>query len=361
MVKPFVICAVGAVLALLGACKEDAPKAVEIRPVRTEVVDPKPIDDDRQAVGEIKPRQESDIGFRISGKLIFRAVDIGVSVKKGDLLARLDDTEYQARLRSAEAEIASAEAVLVEADAAEGRLRQLLSSGTTTRANYDVAVKNQRGAQAKLESARASASLSRDQLGYTELRADFDGIVTSVAAEPGQVVNAGQMVVKLAKPDEKDGVFAIAESAFRGRPENERPEVVVALLSNPNVSTEGVVREISPVADPATRTYQVKVTLRSPPEGMRFGSSVLGRLKTTTAPVVVLPGSALFDKGGKPAVWIYQAATTSVVLKPVVVARYEADRVVISEGLSKGEIVVTAGVNRLREGQKVRLVQEAQR
>ncbi|MGE0421269.1 MAG: efflux RND transporter periplasmic adaptor subunit [Reyranellaceae bacterium] len=348
-------------IALLGACKEDAPKTVEIRPVRTEVVDPKPIDDDRQAVGEIKPRYETDFGFRLSGKLISRAVDVGVSVKKGDLLARLDDQEYRNRLRSAEAEIVSAEAVLVEAEQAEARQRQLLASGTTTRANFDVAVKNLRAAQAKLESARASASLSRDQLGYAELRADFDGIVTAVAAEPGQVVNAGQMVVRLAKPDEKDGVFAIAESAFRGRPENERPEVIVALLSNPGVSAEGVVREVSPVADPATRTYQVKVTLRSPPEGMRFGASVVGRLKTTTAPVVVLPGSALFEKGGKPAVWIYQAATSSVALKPVVVARYEADRVVISEGLAKGEIVVTAGVNRLREGQKVRLAQEARR
>jgi RND family efflux transporter MFP subunit len=361
MIRPVAVCAVFAALVLLSACKEDAPKAVEIRPVRTEVIDPKPIDDDRQAVGEIKPRQESDIGFRVAGKVISRVVDIGVSVKKGDVLARLDDTEYQSRLRSADAEISSAEAILVEADAAEGRLRQLLSSGTTTRANYDVAVKNQRGAQAKLEAARASASLARDQLGYTELRADFDAIVTAVGAEPGQVVNAGQMIVKLAKPDEKDGVFAIAESAFRGRPENERPEVIVALLSNPGVSTEGIVREISPVADPATRTFQVKVTLRSPPEGMRFGSSVMGRLKTTTAPVVVLPGSALFDKGGKPAVWVYQAATASVTLKPVVVARYEADRVVISEGLVKGDVVVTAGVNRLREGQKVRVGQEAQR
>lgn len=355
MSRIIAFCVGCALLAPLSACKEDAPKAVEIRPVRTEVIDPKPIDDDRQAVGEIKPRYETDFGFRLSGKVISRAVDIGVTVKKGDLLARLDDQEYQNRLRSAEAEITSAEAILVEADAAEGRLKTLLASGTTTRANYDVAVKNQRGAQAKLESARASAATARDQLGYTELRADFDGIVTSVAAEPGQVVNAGQMVVRLAKPDEKDAVFAIAESAFRGRPENERPEVIVSMLSNPGVSVEGVVREISPVADPATRTYQVKVTLRSPPEGMRFGSSVVGRLKTTTAPVVVLPGSALFDKGGKPAVWVYQAASTSVALKPVVVARYEADRVVISEGLAKGEVVVTAGVNRLREGQKVRL------
>jgi RND family efflux transporter MFP subunit len=118
---------------------------------------------------------------------------------------------------------------------------------------------------------------------------------------------------------------------------------------------DGVVREISPVADPATRTYQVKVTLKSPPAEMRFGSSVVGRLKATTAPVVVLPGSALFDKGGKPAVWIVQPATGAVVLKPVIVARYETDRVVLSEGVEKGDIVVTAGVNRLREGQKVRL------
>jgi RND family efflux transporter MFP subunit len=130
------------------------------------------------------------------------------------------------------------------------------------------------------------------------------------------------------------------------------------LLSNPGVSAEGVVREVSPVADPATRTYQVKVTLKSPPREMLFGASVLGRLKATTAPVVVLPASALFDKQGVPAVWIYQPASGSVALKPVAVARYETDRVVISEGLVKGDVVVTAGVNRLREGQKVRLAGE---
>ena len=122
---------------------------------------------------------------------------------------------------------------------------------------------------------------------------------------------------------------------------------------------DGIVREISPVADPATRTYQVKVTLRNPPEQMRFGASVVGRLKTETAAVVVLPGSALFDKDGKPAVWVVDAAKGSVALKNVVVARYETDRVVIGEGLQKGDIVVTAGVNRLREGQKVRLAEGA--
>lgn len=346
-------------LGMLSGCGQEAPKAAEIRPVRTLVVDPKSIDDDRQAVGEIKARQESDLGFRISGKVVSREVDIGVVVKKGDLLARLDEQDYQNKLRSAEADVTAAAAVLTEAQGAEGRLRQLLSTGATTRANYDAAMKNLRSGEAKLDSAKAALALAKDQLGYSELHAEFDGIVTAIGAEPGQVVNIGQMIVRLAQPDDKDAVFAIAESAFRGRPEGDRPEIIVSLLSNPNILVDGIVREISPVADQATRTYQVKVALKNPPEQMRFGSSVMGRLKATTAPVVVVPGSALFDKAGKPAVWVYQAATGSVTLKPVAVARYETDRVVISEGLAKGDVVVTAGVNRLREGQKVRLAEGA--
>ena len=354
--RGLVACWVGLAGAVSG-CGQEAPKTVEVRPVRTVVVDPKPIADDSRAVGEIKPRQESDLGFRVSGKLIARLADVGVSVAKGETLARLDEQDTSNKLKSAEADVVAAQAVLTEAKGAEDRLKQLLATGTTTRTNYDAALKNFRSAEAKLDSAKAALSLAKDQLRYTELRADFDGIVTAVGAEPGQVINTGQMIVRLAPPKEKDAVFAISEAAFRGRPEGERPEIVVTLLSNPDVSADGVVREISPVADAATRTYQVKVTLKDPPESMRFGASVVGRLKTTTAPVVVLPGSALFDKAGKPAVWVYQAASQVVALKPVVVSRFETDRVIIGEGLAKGDIVVTAGVNRLREGQKVRLAE----
>lgn len=341
----------------VAGCKEaEAPKQ-EVRPVRTVVVDPKPIEDDREAVGEIKPRRESDIGFRVSGKVVSRAVDVGVSVKEGEPLARLDDQDFQNKLRSAEADVTSAEAALVEATASEDRQSQLLEKGVTTKANYDAALKNKRAAQASLDSAKAALELAKDQLNYTELKADFDGIVTAVGAEPGQVVNSGQMVVRLAKPDQVDAVFNVAESAFRDRKAGEKPEVIVSLLSSPGIKAEGVVREVSPVADPATRTYQVKVTLEDPPVAMRFGASVLGRLKATTADVVVLPGSSLFDKEGKPAVWIYDSTTSTVHLQPVTVARYETDLVVISEGLSKGDIVVTAGVNRLREKQAVRLLE----
>ncbi|MEQ1737062.1 MAG: efflux RND transporter periplasmic adaptor subunit [Rhodoglobus sp.] len=340
----------------MSGCNEAAPTGDEIRPVRSVVAELKAIEDDRSAVGEIKPRAESDLGFRVSGKLVTRTIDIGTIVNKDDVLARLDDQDAQYKLKQAQTDVSSAEAILVEARNAEGRLRPLLERGITTKANYDVAQKNLRSAEAKYEASKISLALAKDQLGYTDLKAEFGGIVTSVGAEPGQIVNVGQMVVRLAKPDEKDAVFSIAETAFRQRPESP-PPISVSLLSNPGISADGIVREISPVADPTTRTYQVKVTLKNAPDLMRFGSSVVGRLRSETAPVVLLPGSALIEKGGKPAVWIVDQTSRTVSLRPVVVNRYESEIVVIGEGIAKGEIVVAAGVNRLREKQQVRLLQ----
>jgi RND family efflux transporter MFP subunit len=343
-----------AVALVATGCSSEAAKAPEVRPVQAIVVTPNTIADDRRAVGEIKPRYESDLGFRVSGKIVSRAAEIGKEVKKGELLAKLDDQDYLNKLRSAEADAASAEAVLAEAQSSERRSRTLLEQGWTTQANYDVALRNLRSAEAKLAAARAALQLTKDQLAYSELRADFDGVVTAVGAEPGQVINVGQMVVRLARPEEKDAVFAIAEAVF-GRPlSEERPEVIVALLSNPSVLVEGFVREVSPVADATTRTYQVKVTLKNPPDQMRFGASVTGRLKASTAPVIVLPGSALFEKGGQPAVWVVDRTKNTVSLRNVAIVRYETEIVVVSAGLAAGDIVVTAGVNRLRDGQPVR-------
>jgi RND family efflux transporter MFP subunit len=343
---------------VLTACGENAPKAPEVRPVRTAVVDPMPIENDRTAVGEVRARHESDLAFRVSGKVVSRVVDVGATVKKGDLLARLDDQDYRNRLKAAESDLTAAAAVLEESRNAEARQRALLEKGVTTRANYDSALKNLRSNEAKLEAARAALDLATDQLRYAELAAEFDGIVTAVGAEPGQIVNVGQMIVRLAQPNDKDGVFSISEAAFRERGA-QPPEIVVSLLSNPGITAEGIVREVSPVADPTTRTYQAKVTLKNPPEQMRFGASIVGRLRTSTAPVVVLPGSALFDKAGQPAVWVVEPASGTVSLRQVVVNRYETDRVVVGSGLAKGDIVVTAGVNRLRENQKVRLAEGA--
>ena len=197
--------------------------------------------------------------------------------------------------------------------------------------------------------------MAQDQLAYTELRADFDGMVTDVKAEQGQIVSTGQMVIRLAQPHDKDAVFSIAEAAFgSGADVADLPDITVSLLSNPKVTAVGKLREIAPAADAATRTYQVKVTLEDPPAEMRFGASVSGRVNLVTAPVITLPGSALFDQDGGPAVWAIDA-NSAVRLKPITVARYETDRVIVSGGLESGDVVVTAGVNRLREKQKVRV------
>jgi RND family efflux transporter MFP subunit len=341
----------------LAGCKPEKA-AVEVRAVRAVVVDPKPIDDDRQAVGEVKPRYESDLSFRVAGKVLSRLVDVGAAVRQGDTLATLDTQDYQNRLRSAEADVTASEAVLVEAKGTEARQAKLLTDGYTPQAKYDNALRDLRSAAAKLAAAKANLDLTRDQLRYTELKADFDGVITAVGAEAGQNVDAGKMVVKLARPDDKDGVFHIAETAFTGQ-RDEHPEVIVWLLSNPDLRIEGVLREISPVADSMTRTYAVKVTLRNPPPQIRFGMSIAGRLKLTSGPVVALRLSALFNTNGSPAVWVFDQQSGSVALKPVTVARYETDTVVIASGLAKGDIVVTAGVNTLRQGQKVRLAEAA--
>jgi RND family efflux transporter MFP subunit len=346
------------VLLPLTACSDSNKQAAEVKSVRTITVDPKPLEDDRRAVGEVKPRYESELAFLVSGKVIQRMIDVGAAVRKGDVLARLDDTDYRNRLKQAEADHAAAEAVLVEAKAAEERQRKLLDSGITTRAVYDTALKNLRSAQAKLDQARSAENLAKDQLSYSELHAEFDGVVTAVGVEAGQVVTSGKMAVRVARSEDKDAVFSLAEAAFDGKKPDTAPEIAVLLLSNPGVTADGVVREISPIADPTTRTYQVKVTLNNAPEQMRFGGSVVGRVKSSSRPAVVLPGSALFDKGGQPAVWVVDPANSVVGLKPVTVARYETDRVVVSEGLAKGDVVVTVGVNRLRENQKVKIARE---
>jgi RND family efflux transporter MFP subunit len=343
-------------LALVGCKPEEAPLAARL--VRAVVVDPKPILDDRQAVGDVKPRYESDLSFRVDGKVVSRRVDVGGAVKKGDTLATLDVQDYQNKLRSAEADAAAAEAVFVEAQSTEDRLAKLLKNGWTPKANYDTALHNLRSSEAKLAAAKANLALTRDQLNYTELKADFDGVITAVGAEAGQNVSAGQMLVRLAQLSDKDGVFNIAETALVDHG-NEGAEIIVWPLSNPQLTIEGVVREVSPVADPTTRTYTVKVTLKDPPPRIRFGMSVGSRWKSSPALEVALPLSALFGKSGSPAVWVVDQQSKSIALKLVVVARYEADTVFIAGGLANGDLVVTAGVNTLLEGQKIRLADAA--
>jgi RND family efflux transporter MFP subunit len=341
-------------LSPLTAChKEEKAASQAIRPVRTATVELQEGGENVSLTGEIQPRYQADLGFRVNGKILERPVDVGTQVKKNDLLARLDPQQYRQDLEVAKSEIAVAEAEVTRSQAQEYRQRELLKNGHTTEVAYDQALKTFKTAQAQLDAARARQIQASENLAYTELKADNDGVITAIGADPGQVVSAGQMVVRLAQPGEREAVFNIAEGAFKKRPTD--PTVTVHLVSNPEIETAGKVRYISPQADPATRTYTVRVSLPDAPPQMRLGANVVGTVTLDQGETVSIPGSALFQKDGKPAVWLVEKDKT-VQLKPITVQRYQGDSVVVGDGLAQGDVVVTAGVQKLLPGQKVALI-----
>ena len=342
-------------LSVLSAChKEEKAAAQSIRPVRTVTVEFRQSGDTLALTGEIQPRYQADIGFRVNGKILERPVDVGTEVKTGDLIARLDPQQYRQDLEVAKSEVAAAEAEVTRSQAQEARQRELLKNGYTTRVKYDQALKTFKTAVAQLDATRAKQVQASENFGYTELKADNDGVITAVGADAGQVVSAGQMVVRLARPGEREAVFNIAEGAFKSPPKN--PTVMVHLVSNPEVKAAGTVRYVSPQADPATRTYTVRVSLPDAPPQMRLGANVVGTVALDQARTVTIPGSALFQKDGKAAVWLVENDHT-VQLKPIVVDRYQGDSVVVGSGLAEGDLVVTAGVQKLLPGEKVSLLE----
>jgi RND family efflux transporter MFP subunit len=286
--------------------------------------------------------------------MIERPVNVGDVVKAGQIVARLDPQNQQNSLRSAQADLASAQAVLTQTRLAFGRQQKLLVDGWTTKARFDEAQQALVTAQAQVDSAQAHLRIAQDQLSYTDLSSDAPGAVTAVGAEPGEVVRAGQMVVQLARQGGRDAVFDVPEELIRTGPRD--PVVEIVLTDDPQVKATGRVREVAPQADPATRTFQVKVGIIDPPEAMRLGSTVTGSIRLSAPPGVEVPASVLTEANGSPAVWVVDPQSQIVSLRNVDVLRYDPATVIISQGLETGEIVVTAGVQTLRPGQKVRLL-----
>ena len=342
-------------ISALSACKkEEAAATPNIRPVRTVTVEPREAGETVSLTGEIQPRYQADLGFRVNGKILERPVDVGTQVKTGDLLARLDPQQFRQDLEVAKAEVAKADAEVTRSQAQEYRQRELLKNGHTTQVAYDQALKTFKTAQAQADAARAKQVQASENLGYTDLKADADGVISAIGADPGQVVSAGQMVVRLAQPGEREAVFNLAEAAFKNPPKD--PIVEVKLVSNPEIKTSGKVRYLSPQADPTTRTFTVRVSLPDAPPQMRLGANVIGSVTVNEGSSITIPGSALFQKDGKPAVWLVDKDST-VQLKPITVQRYQGDAVVVGGGLTQGDVVVTAGVQKLLPGQKVSLIE----
>jgi RND family efflux transporter MFP subunit len=343
-----------AVAVLLAGCHEAAPPAPEARPVRTVTVERRAGGGPVSLTGQIRAQEEVSLAFRIDGRIVERRVNVGDRVKAGQLVARLDPLIQQNALRSAQANLSAAHGQLTEARNNFERQQALVIKGFTTRRQFDQAQQTLQTAEAKVDSAQAELRNAQEQLSYTELYADADGTATEKGAEPGEVVRAGQMIVKVARQGGRDAVFDVPGQLIRTGPRD--PVVQVALTDDPSVRTTGRVREVAPEADPTTRTFKVKVGLTKPPEPMRLGATVTGTIQLDSAPVIEVPASALTEASGRPAVWLVDPTSQTVSLRNVDVARYDPDAVVLSRGLEAGEIVVTAGVHALRPGQKVRLL-----
>src|SRR5467141_2464021 len=339
----------------LTACSKEQPKKVEIRPVRVTLARHALSGDTISLTGQIQAKDQINLAFRIGGRLQERYVTVGDPGAPGPSVASIEFQDFQNALRSAEADRASAQAVLANAQATEGRQSELLSKGFATRVQYDQAEQQLKTAQAQVESAQAKLQNAKDNLTYTDLRSDVAGSVTAKGAEPGEVVAAGRMVLQVATQGGRDAVFNVPSQLIRRSPKN--PEVTVALSDDPGVIATGHVREVAPQADAATGTYVVKVGLDNPPDIMRLGATIIGRVRIQSEPVIQLPGTALTQSEGKPAVWVVDPNKKTVALLPVIVDHYDTSSIVVTDGLSDGDIVVTAGVQALRPGQAVRLLE----
>lgn len=345
------------ILAALTGCDDKAPPAAEARPVRTLTVERVASGETFSLTGQIQAKDRVSLAFRLDGRMAERLVRVGDLLSAGQVVARLDPQIQQNSLRSAQANLASAEAHLTEAHLTFERHEKLLKTGATSRDLYDTAQQAVRGAQGQVDAARAQVAIAQEGLGYTTLAADAPGQVTAVGAEPGEVVRAGQMIVELARQGGRDAVFDVPEGLIRTGPRD--PVVEITLNDAPELKAIGRVREVAPRADVATRTFQVKVGLIDPPEAMLLGSTVTGRIQLAAPSGVEIPASALTESDGVPSVWRVDPQALTVSLRPIKVLRYDTAAVIVSEGLGLGDIVVTAGVHTLHPGQKVRLQGDA--
>ncbi|HKT73027.1 MAG TPA: efflux RND transporter periplasmic adaptor subunit [Steroidobacteraceae bacterium] len=345
-------CVLSAVLGCQ-ACGHHSESPPLVRPVRTTVIAYGAAGEGVSLSGQIQAQNQTNLAFRIPGRLLERRVSVGDPVTRGELIARIESQDARNELRSAEAELAAAQAALVQTRNNEQRYRSLVTTGVVSRAQYDDAQQQFAAAQSRVAAATASVQARRDNVGYTELHSDVAGVVTAKGAEPSEVVQAGQMIVQIAQRGGKDAVFNVPAALMRESPHN--PTVTVHLVDDQKITAAGHVREISPEADPTTGTFQIKIGLDDPPDTMRLGATVVGNVTLSAQPVVSLPGTALVQIGGRPAVWVVDPRSKTVALRSVAVERYEASAVVISSGLKNGDVVVTAGVHALRPGQPVKL------
>jgi len=341
-----------------GACQPEADNAVpKARPVRGIAVERREAAVPVTLTGRIEAEDEAALGFRIAGRIIENNLKLGDRVEAGQLLARLESQNELNALRAAQANLAAAQGQVVQARNHFERQDALMAQGFTTRPLFDQANQALRTAQSQVDDAEAQLNAAHDQVGFTELKADAPGVVTFTGPGAGTVVQAGQTIVRLARKDGRDAVFDVPAQMIRSAPAE--PQITVSLTADRSVTAKGRIREVAPQADPVTRTFVVKVGLTDPPEAMQLGATVTGTMQMDAEAVFEIPAAALTKANRQAAVWIVDPSSSTVSMRNVDILRHGPETVSISQGLDAGEIVVTAGVQALHPGQKVRLLVSA--
>jgi membrane fusion protein, multidrug efflux system len=339
--------------ALLGGCNHDIRPVEAAKPVIAERVDATSATPAEEYSGAVHARYESALAFRVGGKIVARQVTLGETVHRGELLARLDRTDAALERGVADAALAAARSNLQTAQEDLARYSRLVRIGAISRSDYDHQQDRVAAAQATYQQAQRQYDLRDDELRYTDLRADHDGVITAVDAEVGQVVAEGQSVVSLAWSDDRDVYIDVPENRIG---EFAGARRISISLWDTNGTYAGEVREKSASADAATRTFLVKVAVLRPGPEVRLGMTAGVKVEDAADPKeLLIPMTALYHRGGETAVWTVDPRTGQLALAPVSVERYSDDGVVIAAGLAPGEEVVLKGVNELYQGERVKV------
>ena len=303
--------------------------------------------------GTVKGRYESNLAFQVSGKIISRSINVGDKVSAGDVLMVIDDRDVQQSVNAADAQVASARAQLNLAQSDLERFKQLYAANAVSAQQLDQYQTNYENAVAAYNQAQAQAGQSENSLGYTRLTADKSGVISAVSGEAGQVVSAGQTVATLVPDGEREIEISVPENKIQSVSVGQSAAVTFWALNNAEV--EGTVREIAPIADDTARTYKVRISLPNPPQDMQLGMTAnVSFASGSSISGVSLPLSAIYQTENKPQVWVVNG-DSQLELKDVQVVSTGADSVLV-DGLDAGDTVVTAGVHKLYEGQKVKLL-----
>ncbi len=343
----------------VGCSDQDKPTQAVSRPVKVFRIEHHAVAGARSFAGEVRARIETPLSFRVGGKLLERKVDVGDTVRKGQLLAILDGNDYLLAVQGLKAQLASAQADSTFLRDDLVRYRELLAQLVISPPEFgrhETAYITARERTAALE---AQLGQALNQLTYTELHADRDGVVTALEAEAGQVLAAGQAVVKLAQLDEKEIHFDVPEHRL---PEIQRQQAVnVSLWADDNRLLKAKIREISSAADPASRTYRVKASLLEGLDAAQLGMTATVHIAANTAAGIAIPISAVYtpqNQPDRPTVWLVDEQAATVKSVPVRLGETLAGERIAVEGLAAGQLLVSAGVQRLAEGQAVRLSEQ---